>query len=1087
MEIVVENTTIADIQSPAARQAFITLFRERYTEKIDFILVRRQFPQIENLLEVFPDVPMIITDQNLALARQWETPPNTVHEVRYAIRVDKLAQAALQMGEQTTKIIIIAGLDPFDQSFETSAREQLGSSYNGVEVTYWSGVPVPEMLTRVSSLPGDHLVIFLATTVDKNGVETISADVVKKLSAAASVPIFGIADTFMPNGIVGGYVLSSTTSGRRAAEMMNQLLQGKPLPGSTQVEDYGLYQFDGEQLRRWGIPEYRAPGNSVIVNRPASFFARNIWLIPALGTAGVVLGFSTLLLLWHLRYRRIAERALLASKARLIDAERLAEMGDFTWNVETGEMSWSDALFDLLHYDKSEKIDYTKVNREMHHPDDLQRVSQWLQDCIAAGKTMLTPNEYRIIRKDGRVLHVRTQGVIQREAGKQTRIFATVQDITERKQMEENLRASAKRFRALFEQAGSYCMILDPNTADGIPIIVEANKAAYETHGYTREEFIGRPVADLDDEEGKSQVVQHTQQIMTGKPFFTENTHLRKDGTAFSVAVHANRIDIAEEPPLIYTTEYDITDRKTVEEALQKSEEHFRGIFEQSPIAIQLYDKEEKLVDVNVQTLELLGIEQKKDLLGYDMWIFRHMMTDKMATLKNGKPVFMEANVDFDAAKKTNLFPTRRSGTIYIEIHAAPLFREHEISGYLIQIVEVTQRKLMESQLQHSQKMESVGRLAGGVAHDFNNLLSIIIGFTDMAMEKVEPKDPLHGDLKEVLTAANRSRDITRQLLAFARKEIISPEVLDLNACVEKTLKLLRRLIGEDIELTWLPSDQILPVLMDRAQLEQILANLCVNARDAIADVGNVTIVTDTMTANEDFTTQADIPAGEYVALLVSDNGHGMDQETIKNIFEPFFTTKDVGKGTGLGLATVHGIVKQNKGFIHADSKPGEGTTFRIYLPKHQEKLAENRVQVDKSDARGQGETLLVVEDDSAILKLAERVLVSQKYKVFKSTSPVQALEIAQMHTGGIDLLITDVVMPGMNGKELAGRIQAMHPRIKTLYMSGYTDNIIADRGVISNGVQFIGKPFSPDDLCAKVRIALDADSTGHTLPRTAS
>ncbi len=387
---------------------------------------------------------------------------------------------------------------------------------------------------------------------------------------------------------------------------------------------------------------------------------------------------------------------------------------------------------------------------------------------------------------------------------------------------------------------------------------------------------------------------------------------------------------------------------------------------------------------------------------------------------------------------------------------------------------EIKDREALQAQLVQAQKMESVGRLAGGVAHDFNNILSVIIGFSELAMERVTPDDPLHEDLQEILTAAGRSRDITHQLLTFARKETISPVILDLNACVENMLKILRRLIGEDINLTWLPDDHLLPVLMDRSQLEQILANLCINARDAIADVGNITIKTETKVMNNCPINHGDPQTGEYVLLRISDTGKGMDKETLDNIFEPFFTTKGVGQGTGLGLATVHGIIQQNNGFVNVYSEVGKGTTFTIYLPQQRGEIAvENPLPATKG-VKGNGEHLLVVEDETSILKLARQILVNQGYHVNTAQTPFEALEIAKDLGGAIDLLITDVVMPGMNGKELAEQLKKMNPQIKCIYMSGYTANVIAHRGVLDKGLHFIQKPFQANKLIAAARAVLD-------------
>jgi PAS domain S-box-containing protein len=417
-----------------------------------------------------------------------------------------------------------------------------------------------------------------------------------------------------------------------------------------------------------------------------------------------------------------------------------------------------------------------------------------------------------------------------------------------------------------------------------------------------------------------------------------------------------------------------------------------------------------------------------------------------------------------------------KDGTEKVVRDRTVIVRDNEgyITHYRGIIEDITELQNIEAQLAQAQKMEAVGRLAGGVAHDFNNMLSVIIGYCELAMNKVNKEDSLWNYFKEIYAAADRSRGITRQLLAFARKETIAPEALDLNATIEGMLKILQKLVCEDIELIWHPGQVPWPVLMDPFQLDQILANLCVNARDAIANVGKITIETSAMTIDEHYCSErAEFVPGDFVLLSVSDDGCGMDRETMDNIFEPFFTTK-VGKGTGLGLSTVYGIVKQNNGFINVYSEPGHGTTFKIYLPRYSGDISEKQRLVDKQVASGDGKTVLVVEDEMSILKLTEQILSNSNYKVLLAKSPSEALEVAKVHSGEISLLITDVIMPEMNGKELADKLKILRPGIRCLFMSGYTADVIARQGVLDKGIQFIQKPFSTKDLIAKVRAALD-------------
>ncbi len=392
---------------------------------------------------------------------------------------------------------------------------------------------------------------------------------------------------------------------------------------------------------------------------------------------------------------------------------------------------------------------------------------------------------------------------------------------------------------------------------------------------------------------------------------------------------------------------------------------------------------------------------------------------------------------------------------------------------------DLEQRRLsLEDQLQQAQKMESVGRLAGGVAHDYNNMLSVIIGYAELALDKVSPDDDLRADLTEILNAAKRSNQITRQLLAFARKQTINPEVLDLNETVESMLKMLRRLIGEDIDLSWQPGPGLRAVKMDPVQIDQILANLCVNALDAIDGVGYITIETHNIEIDEQYCSDhAGFYPGEYVLLVVSDNGCGMDAHMMENIFEPFYTTKDASRGTGLGLATVYGIVRQNKGFINVYSEPGKGTTFKIYLPGHAGESVTSTAVPGQDLPRAQGETVLLVEDEPDIMKMGRIMLQRQGYNVLSFGSPVEAIAVAQSHGSEIDLLITDVVMPEMNGRELARKLQSMYPDLGVLFMSGYTASIIAQHGVLDKGLNFIEKPFSIRELAEKVRQVLGKKS----------
>lgn len=513
--------------------------------------------------------------------------------------------------------------------------------------------------------------------------------------------------------------------------------------------------------------------------------------------------------------------------------------------------------------------------------------------------------------------------------------------------------------------------------------------------------------------------------------------------------------------------------RQYAEEILRQSEKKYRSLYNSIRDAIVVTDINRIILDCNQAFV---------DLFGYSL---AEAEGEKTVVLFENKEESQKIAIDLKDSDdaSTHVYSVdfkKKDGSVFPGEINVSYFRNEagERTGFIGLIRDISERvraeksqKIMELQLHQAQKMESVGRLAGGVAHDYNNMLTVITGYAEMALSELDPTDKLYHDLQEIHKAAVRSTDITRQLLAFARKQTIAPVVLDLNEVVEGMLKMLRRLIGEDIDLVWLPASGLWPVRMDPSQIDQLLANLCVNARDAINGVGRISIETGTAIFDDTYCDgHSGFVPGEYVLLAVSDNGCGMDGETLGKIFEPFFTTKEVGEGTGLGMSIVYGIVKQNNGFINIYSEPDKGTTFKIYLSRAMHHELDAPVDRATGNPLGHGEVVLIVEDEILILELTKRMLEDLGYTVLTAQNPNQALRLVGEHPSGIDLLITDVVMPEMNGKELARQLSALCVGLKTLFMSGYTADVIVHRGVLDKGVHFLQKPFSVKMLAAKVR-----------------
>ncbi|HEY3445274.1 MAG TPA: PocR ligand-binding domain-containing protein [Myxococcales bacterium] len=508
--------------------------------------------------------------------------------------------------------------------------------------------------------------------------------------------------------------------------------------------------------------------------------------------------------------------------------------------------------------------------------------------------------------------------------------------------------------------------------------------------------------------------------------------------------------------------------------ALVSSEEKLRLLLDSTGEAIYGIDLEGRCTFCNSTCLKMLGYSSAADLIGRDMHRqIHHSRPDgtpfpaeecrTVQAFRRGQGSHVEDEVLF-----------RADGTGFpAEYWSHPQVKDGKVVGAVVTFVDISARKQLEEQLRQSQKIESVGRLAGGVAHDFNNMLGIILGHAELALGQLGPASPVREDLEEISRAAKRSADLTRQLLAFARKQTIAPRILDVNAAVSSQLRLIRRLIGEDIELVWRPAQALWNLEIDPAQLDQLVTNLTTNARDAISGVGQITIETANLALDRGFCARhPGSVAGDYVLLSVSDDGCGIEPERMSRLFDPFYTTKEVGRGTGLGLSMVDGIVKQNGGFVEVVSEAGRGSTFRIYLPRATG--AAPPIAVPEVGAQGGQETVLVVEDEESSLRLLERYLTSLGYRVLATSDPEEALEIARKNAR-VDLLLTDVVMPKMNGRQLADTLCAAIPGLRCLFMSGYTANVIADRGVLDEGVSFLAKPYTLGELAAKVREVLEA------------
>ena len=602
------------------------------------------------------------------------------------------------------------------------------------------------------------------------------------------------------------------------------------------------------------------------------------------------------------------------------------------------------------------------------------------------------------------------------------------------------------------------------------------NPAGAAFLGRTVDEVIGKDDTELFNPEAGREIMELDRMVLQAGEMQT----FEEAGTAAGVS----RIYLSNKGPFrdangkvvgLLGICRDISDRKMVEEEMRRSQQKLRIHFEHTPLAVVEWDLDFRVADWNPSAERIFGYSREEALGQHGSFIVHPQFRERVDRV--WQTLLQETGATRNVGENDNI--TKDGRIISCEWYNTPLVDESgRVLGVASLVQDVTERVALEERLRQSQKMEAVGRLAGGVAHDFNNLLTVILGYSQILAEGVPAGSRLADSTAQIKSAADRASGITRQLLAFSRKQVLSPRVINLNDIVLNLDSLLRRLIGEDIEVLTAPSNDLGSVKADPGQIEQVIMNLALNARDAMPSGGKLTLETANAQLDESYTERHQ-PAepGLYVMLAVTDTGHGMTPETQARIFEPFYTTKEVGKGTGLGLSMVYGIVKQSGGYIWVYSEPDRGTTFKIYLPRVDQPAEGVDAQNRPRNVQRGTETILLVEDDPQLRQLSSSVLAHCGYKVLVASSPEEGIEICRANHRDISLLVTDVVMPRMNGRQLAEQIQRASPKVKVLYISGYTSNAIVHYGVLDAGLAFLPKPFSLSALVAKVREVLDSES----------
>jgi PAS domain S-box-containing protein len=638
-------------------------------------------------------------------------------------------------------------------------------------------------------------------------------------------------------------------------------------------------------------------------------------------------------------------------------------------------------------------------------------------------------------------------------------IDAVNTELLERERAEAATAESERKYRLLFESNPNSMWVYDRETLHFLAV----NDAATVAYGYTRDEFFSMTIEDIRPP-GDVEAVREEAEASRGLNHAGVWRHLRKNGEQLDVHVTSNDHEFAGRPARVVLAR-DVTEQLRAERELLRSETRYRELFENANDLIATVDLDTRLTAVNRRFAERLGYTSE-ELVGRSLFDlvppeWHGELTDARAAKYDGS--------DMATVYEHELL-ARDGRRIPVEVSSRVIAQDGRPVGIQAICRDITERRSLEDQLRQAQRLEAIGRLAGGIAHDFNNLLTVISGYADALLD--EGMSEGQSELREIAAAADRATALTRQLLAFSRRQVLRPHVLSINGVVENLTPMLGRLIGEDVELEMSLDPQARNVLADPSQIEQVIVNLVVNARDAMPDGGQLTIETNSVYLDADYVTHhTEATQGPHTVLAVTDTGMGMDAETMARVFEPFFTTKPVGEGTGLGLASVYGIVKQSGGSIWVYSEPGHGTTFKVYLPVASA-TADVTPAVKEPAAPTGTEMVLVVEDEPSLRALVAQMLESKGYTVVAAETTEEAVELAQSEL--VDLVLTDLVMPRISGRELASRVREIRPDARVLFMSGYADEAVARQGTLEAGSAFIEKPFSANDLARSVREVLD-------------
>lgn len=1068
----IENLDLQHFNSSDYIGAIIEWLRVKYQgRKLDAIVTENE--QTADITfkvraELWPQVPLVFVDSGRIEVAALTTETNFTYLSAYP-NVRQTLDAALRLCPNTRRIAFVSSVsNGFIEIYRRYLKQVQDVATNRFEVIELVGLSIAETKQRLSTLPPHTIVFYPGIWLDGAGQLFSTPDALEEIHPFTRSPIFTCANTHIGHGAVGGSCRVYREMGREMGELVASIIRtgnASSVPAMQSVSS--RFIFDWEELGRFGLNEKNLPPNSEVRFKPPTLWETYRTIVIVVAVALVLQSGLIAALLVQRRLKRQAETELFESRQMLRTVLDTIPQRVF-WKDRNSVFLGCNKSFaeDVGHSSATEligKTDYeiaSKPQAGTYRADD--------REVMETNRPKLNYEEPQE-KKDGSTGWLRTSKVpLHGEDGRVIGVLGMYEDITELKRASEALRESEQRFRSLLDNAPDAVYV---QTRECIAYV---NQAALHLFGAERpDQMLGRPVMDFAAPEYREVVLKRMRQvnIEEGQAVPLEEEYLRLDRSRVAVEVTAVFVMFHGEPGALVFVR-DITERKRATETIAYERQLLRTLLDLLPDGVYIKDLDSRFLMANATLAQRFGKDDPAQLVGRtDSDFFppeiaaRHRADEEKVFA--GEPIIEREEVV--------VLPNGQQRTM---LTTKVPFRNSkgQISGLVGTGRDITEHKQLEDQLRQSQKMEAFGQLAGGVAHDFNNLLTVIQGNVGLLEDQQSLTAEQVAELTEIAKAADRATNLTRQLLTFSRRQVFRPNPLDLNEVVANTIKMLQRLIGEHISLETQFAPGETSVMADRNMMEQILVNLAVNSRDAMPKGGRLIIETAIVVVGEaEIRTNPRAQPGPFVRLSITDTGCGIAPEQMKHIFEPFFTTKDIGKGTGLGLATVFGIVEQHHGWIEVESKVDIGTTFHIYLPRLAEDGRKRSKPTSASEVRGGKETILLVEDEVLVRSMVRTLLEREGYHVIEADSGASALLRWQQHGDTIDLLLTDMVMPeGISGRELATRLQAEHPNLKVIYSSGYTDEMLGEDSPLRNTPNFLEKPFDHNKLLKQVRDCLD-------------